>query len=137
LKLNIILLTLCVRYKNAGPKPGAPQNLTITDSQETFSIVVNWAPPIDIDKVAVAYYQIQYKSPDVPQWKMLNKEKILPPSTTYSVKSKFLYIFHLLLHTIPQQINSTRYLPMCVFLPFIQNSCRLICPIQTSIHISP
>jgi hypothetical protein len=57
---------------------------------ETFSVIVSWGPPIDIDRVPVAYYQIQYKTADVPQWKMLNKERIIPPTTSYSVKSKLI-----------------------------------------------
>jgi hypothetical protein len=73
-----------------GPKPGAPQNLTLTDHMETFSVIVSWGPPIDIDRVPVAYYQIQSKTADVPQWKMLNKERIIPPTTSYSVKSKLI-----------------------------------------------
>jgi len=40
-------------------------------------------PPIDADRVAVAYYQIQYKS-DAEAWKTLSKDKILPPQTSYA-----------------------------------------------------
>lgn len=54
---------------------------------ETFSVIVTWAPPADMH-VAVAYYQIQYRTGDVPQWKTLNKDKILPPMSAFTVKSE-------------------------------------------------
>ncbi len=68
-----------------GPKPGVPYNVTVVDHSDAFSIVIHWRPPIDSDRVAVAYYQIQYKS-DSENWKTLNKEKILPPQTSYTCK---------------------------------------------------
>lgn len=68
-----------------GPKPGVPYNVTVVDQSDAFSIVIHWRPPIDSDRVAVAYYQIQYKS-DSENWKTLNKEKILPPQTSYTCK---------------------------------------------------
>lgn len=45
-----------------GPKPGVPHNVTIVDQSDAFSIGIHWMPPIDADRVAVAYYRIQYKS---------------------------------------------------------------------------
>lgn len=42
------------------PKQASPQNLTIVESPETFSVILMWAPPVD-KAVAVAYYQVQYK----------------------------------------------------------------------------
>lgn len=69
-------------YILTGPKPGVPYNLTITDHSDAFSIGIMWMPPIDADRVAVAYYQIQYKF-ESEAWKTLSKEKILPPTTSY------------------------------------------------------
>ncbi|ODM99651.1 Protein turtle [Orchesella cincta] len=72
-----------INITTKGPKPGVPYNLTIVDQSDAFSIGIHWMPPIDADRVAVAYYQIQYKS-EAEAWKPLNKEKILPPATSYS-----------------------------------------------------
>ncbi|XP_035703262.1 protein turtle isoform X2 [Folsomia candida] len=94
-----------------GPKPGAPHNLTILETPETFSVVVMWAPPADMH-VAVAYYQIQYRSGDVPQWKTLNKDKIIPPVSSYTVKTRRFkegetYVFRVVAFTATSEASNS------------------------------
>jgi len=72
-----------------GPKPGAPWNVTIYDIATSMDTTISWNPPINADQIAVAYYQIQSRKENEQEWKPLNKQKLLPPQTSYTSMNVF------------------------------------------------
>lgn len=62
----------------AGPKPGIPRNLTVTEISNGF--LITWQPPIERSNL-IQYYTIKYRT-DGP-WKNLNKGQIRPEDTQY------------------------------------------------------
>ncbi|XP_017772989.1 PREDICTED: protein turtle isoform X2 [Nicrophorus vespilloides] len=67
---------------DAGPKPGPPRNLTVTEIPNGF--LITWQPPIERSQL-IQYYTIKYRT-DGP-WKNLNKNSIRPEDTQYLVKN--------------------------------------------------
>lgn len=65
-------------FSTAGPKPGAPRNLTVTEIPNGF--LITWTPPLERANL-VQYYTIKYKT-DGP-WKNLSKGHIRPEDTSY------------------------------------------------------
>lgn len=65
-------------FINAGPKPGPPRNVTVSEISNGF--LVSWQPPLERADL-VQYYAIRYKS-DGP-YKTLNKGQIRPEETQY------------------------------------------------------
>lgn len=64
--------------KCAGPKPGSPRNLTVTEISNGF--LITWMPPLERGNL-IQHYVIKYKT-DGP-WKTLNKNQIRPEDTHY------------------------------------------------------
>ncbi|XP_034950856.1 protein turtle isoform X2 [Chelonus insularis] len=68
--------------QNAGPRPGPPRNLTITEISNGF--LITWQHPLEKSHL-VQYYNIKYKTDT--HWKDLNRGKIRPEETSYLVKN--------------------------------------------------
>ncbi|XP_063703183.1 protein turtle-like isoform X2 [Culicoides brevitarsis] len=66
----------------AGPKPGQPRNLTVTEIANGF--LLTWQTPLDRPHL-VQYYTIKYRTD--AQWKTLNRGQIRPEETSYLVKN--------------------------------------------------
>uniref|UniRef100_A0A336LVW2 CSON002677 protein n=1 Tax=Culicoides sonorensis TaxID=179676 RepID=A0A336LVW2_CULSO len=66
----------------AGPKPGQPRNLTVTEIPNGF--LITWQSPLERPQL-VQYYTIKYRTD--AQWKTLNRGQIRPEETSYLVKN--------------------------------------------------
>lgn len=62
----------------AGPKPGPPRNLTVTEISNGF--LITWQAPLEKSHL-IQYYTIKYRTDG--QWKTLNKGQIRPEETSY------------------------------------------------------
>ncbi|XP_025831527.1 LOW QUALITY PROTEIN: protein turtle [Agrilus planipennis] len=81
----------------AGPKPGPPRNLTVTEISNGF--LITWQPPLEGTKL-VQYYNIKYRTEK--EWKSLNKGPIRAEDTQYLVKNLVggrTYYFKVLAHS--------------------------------------
>ncbi|XP_044593030.1 protein turtle-like isoform X3 [Cotesia glomerata] len=68
--------------QNAGPRPGPPRNLTVTEISNGF--LITWQQPLEKSHL-IQYYDIKYKT-DGP-YRTLNKGQIRPEETSYLVKN--------------------------------------------------
>ncbi|XP_036225158.1 protein turtle isoform X4 [Bactrocera oleae] len=66
----------------AGPKPGPPRNLTVTEVSNGF--LISWQAPLERAHI-VKFYTIKYRTD--AQWKTLNRGQIRPEETQYLVKN--------------------------------------------------
>ncbi|KAE8748422.1 hypothetical protein FOCC_FOCC004854 [Frankliniella occidentalis] len=67
---------------DAGPKPGPPRNLTVTEYPNGF--LISWQTPLEKANL-VQYYTIKYRTD--AQWKTLNKQQIRSEETSFLVKN--------------------------------------------------
>ncbi|XP_077291593.1 protein turtle-like isoform X2 [Arctopsyche grandis] len=67
---------------DAGPKPGPPRNLTVTEISNGF--LITWQQPIERSNL-IQFYTIKYRTD--AQWKTLNRGQIRPEETSYLVKN--------------------------------------------------
>lgn len=66
----------------AGPKPGQPRNLTVTEISNGF--LLTWEHPLERHSLT-HYYSIRYRTDS--NWKTLNRGQIRPEETSYLVKN--------------------------------------------------
>ncbi|CAD7079244.1 unnamed protein product [Hermetia illucens] len=66
----------------AGPKPGQPRNVTVTEVPNGF--LITWQSPLERAHL-VKFYTIKYRTD--AQWKTLNRGQIRPEETNYLVKN--------------------------------------------------
>lgn len=83
----LIEIPLCF-FIVAGPRPGPPRNLTVTEISNGF--LITWQHPLEKSHL-IQYYDIKYKT-DGP-WKLLNKGQIRPEETSYLGKFIYSYFF--------------------------------------------
>ncbi|XP_059221864.1 protein turtle isoform X2 [Stomoxys calcitrans] len=67
---------------DAGPKPGPPRNLTVTEVSNGF--LISWQAPLERAHI-VKFYTIKYRTD--ANWKTLNRGQIRPEETQYLVKN--------------------------------------------------
>ncbi|XP_031622823.1 protein turtle isoform X2 [Contarinia nasturtii] len=81
----------------AGPKPGQPRNVTVTEVSNGF--LISWQEPLERTSL-IQHYTIRYRTD--AQWKTLNRGQIRPIDTSYLVKSLVggrTYYFRVLAHS--------------------------------------
>ncbi|XP_030380444.1 LOW QUALITY PROTEIN: protein turtle [Scaptodrosophila lebanonensis] len=66
----------------AGPKPGPPRNVSVTEVSNGF--LISWQSPLERAHI-VKFYTIKYRTD--AQWKTLNRGQIRPEETQYLVKN--------------------------------------------------
>ncbi|XP_032307664.1 protein turtle isoform X7 [Drosophila ananassae] len=66
----------------AGPKPGPPRNVSVTEVSNGF--LITWQSPLERAHI-VKFYTIKYRTD--AQWKTLNRGQIRPEETQYLVKN--------------------------------------------------
>ncbi|XP_017105540.2 protein turtle isoform X5 [Drosophila bipectinata] len=66
----------------AGPKPGPPRNVSVTEISNGF--LITWQSPLERAHI-VKFYTIKYRTD--AQWKTLNRGQIRPEETQYLVKN--------------------------------------------------
>ena len=66
----------------AGPKPGQPRNLTVTEYPNGF--LITWQAPLERAHL-IQYYTIKYRTDAA--WKTLNRGQIRPEDSSYLVKN--------------------------------------------------
>ncbi|XP_055299209.1 protein turtle isoform X3 [Sitodiplosis mosellana] len=81
----------------AGPKPGQPRNVTVTELPNGF--IISWQEPLERTSL-IQHYTIRYRMD--AQWRTLNRGQIRPVDTQYFVKSLVggrTYYFRVLAHS--------------------------------------
>ncbi|XP_032592078.1 protein turtle isoform X6 [Drosophila grimshawi] len=66
----------------AGPKPGPPRNVSVTEISNGF--LITWQSPLERAHI-VKFYTIKYRTD--AEWKTLNRGQIRPEETQYLVKN--------------------------------------------------
>lgn len=80
----------------AGPKPGPPRNVTVSEVANGF--LISWQEPLERMSL-IQHYTITYRLDN--QWKTLNRGQIRPLDTSYLVKNLVggrTYYFRILAH---------------------------------------